>query len=102
MRVDRRWEVLVPTGALLTTVTLGAIGGAPLLASVSGLLAAVAGLGPRVAKRQRIRYQPAYAIVLGDGSVPPRPVSRAGLELHDFGVAGGEMVDGAPPEPRGD
>jgi len=93
MRMDRRWEVLVPTSALLTTVTLGAIGGAPLLATVSGLLAAAAGLGPRVAKRQQVRFQPAYAIVLGDGSVPPRPVSRTGLELQDFGVAGGDMID---------
>ena len=93
MRADRRWEVLVPTGLAITTLTLGAVTGAPALGSVSGLLAAAAGLAPRITKRSRDdQFQPAYAVVLGDGSVPPRPSHPSVSSLQDFDVDSLEAI----------
>ena len=86
MRGSRRCEILVPTGVALTTVTFGSVAGVPALASVPALLAAAAGIASGIAKRGRDKSEPAYAVVLADGSVPPRPSQRSVSSLEDFAI----------------
>jgi hypothetical protein len=71
---EKRWKVAVPTGLSIAAIGIGSAAGGP-AGGVIGALVAAAGLAPLRAERLARHEDPAFALVLGDGLVEPRPTT---------------------------
>lgn len=83
---DRRWKLAAPVGLTVASLAVGAAAGATAVGAVAGLLAAAAGLSPYISDHAKQHENPAYALLLGDGLVEPRPRPGTGraAELTDI------------------
>jgi hypothetical protein len=71
---EKRCKVAVPTGLSVAAIGIGAAASGP-AGGVIGALVAAAGLAPLRADRLKRHEDPAFALVLGDGLVEPRPTT---------------------------